>query len=64
TNWYTRCNPGFATEDFDPVVMVHASIGVAAYRTGDTASSLVERVEHALHEARNRGGNQVMAAED
>ncbi|MEF8793368.1 sensor domain-containing diguanylate cyclase [Thiohalorhabdus sp.] len=52
-----------ARHDFAPVVMVQTSMGVTAYHHGDTANTLLERLDQALHEAKDRGGNQVRVAE-
>ena len=49
-----------ANHDFDPVALIQSSIGVTAYQAGDSVSSLVERLERTLHEAKNRGRSQVM----
>lgn len=43
---------------------VTVSIGVSAYKSGDTHSSITERADTALYEAKERGRNQVVLAED
>ncbi|HKJ70556.1 MAG TPA: PAS domain S-box protein [Gammaproteobacteria bacterium] len=49
--------------DFDPVALLPSTIGVTAYRAGDSYNDLVDRVETILHEGKRRGRNQVMVAE-
>lgn len=40
---------------------VSVSVGVASYRTGDTAESMLDRADHALYEAKRAGRDRVMA---
>ena len=45
-------------------VRVTSSFGVSAYQRGDTVSSLIERADQALYEAKRLGKNQVVMMED
>jgi len=45
-------------------VRVTSSFGVSAYQPGDTVSSLIERADQALYEAKRLGKNQVVMMED
>ena len=56
TRWQLRDRPELG------VVRVAVSIGLAAFRPGDTASALVARAEDALRRARDAGGNTVVTA--
>lgn len=46
---------------FDIVKNITCSFGVAEFKDGDTQSRLLERVDTALYEAKERGRNQVVA---
>lgn len=45
-------------------VKVTSSFGVSAYQRGDTVSSLIERADQALYEAKRLGKNQVVMVEE
>jgi diguanylate cyclase (GGDEF)-like protein/PAS domain S-box-containing protein len=48
----------------DPVGGVTISIGLAAYRSGESASSLIQRLDCALYAAKETGRNRVVAETD
>lgn len=50
--------------DFSPVSSVTASFGVAEYRQGDSCTSLLERADRCLYQAKHRGRNRVVSASD
>jgi diguanylate cyclase (GGDEF)-like protein len=52
-----------AARDFPGIGSRTASLGVAASAPGDTATSLVERADAALYEAKRLGRNQVVVAD-
>jgi GGDEF domain-containing protein len=37
------------------------TLGVTAYRAGDSAAAMVERANQAIHQAKGQGGNRVQA---
>jgi len=49
--------------DEEAILEVTISIGVAQYRSGDTAAGLVQRADDALYEAKEQGRNKVAVAE-
>lgn len=50
--------------DRQPIGQVTISIGVAAFRPGDTREALIERADRALYRAKNAGRNRVLIEED
>jgi diguanylate cyclase (GGDEF)-like protein len=51
-----------AIEDagFDDGIRLTTSIGVSEYRTGEPASALIDRADHALYAAKGAGRNRVV----
>ncbi len=48
----------------DSEIRLTASFGVSAYQPGETSTSLIERADQALYEAKRLGKNQVIILED
>ncbi|MBE9532222.1 MAG: GGDEF domain-containing protein, partial [Proteobacteria bacterium] len=54
-----RLRQAIETHDFGKVGKISASFGVAQYNEGDTKETLLKRLDDALYNAKNGGGNKV-----
>jgi diguanylate cyclase (GGDEF)-like protein len=53
-----------AAANFEPVWRVTASFGVTGYWAGDTVTSILERADHALYQAKTDGRNRVVLVDE